>query len=155
MLNLIKKAKEEEDKKVVKKTTEVGKSGLPVGKPLTINTGNKPISTDSKDTDIVEEAELNVDPNSTHRIIERKHKDGKYSKVFTDRKTGSTYGGEDKYDAPNLNGTLDDKKYKRTALSKNWMDEYRNKPSTVIVSNDDSKKPDAQKLSLSTMAKNK
>ena len=154
MLNLIKKAKEE-DKKGVKKTTEVGKSGLPIGKPLTINTSNKPMSTDSKDTDIVEEAELNVDPNSTHRIIERKHKDGKYSKVFTDRKTGSTYGGEDKYDAPNLNGTLDDKKYKRTALSKNWMDEYRNKQSTVIVSSDDSKKENAPKVSLLAMAKNK
>lgn len=154
MLNLIKKAKEE-DKKGEKKTPEVGKSGLPIGKPLIINTGNKSIPTESKNSDIIEEVELNVDPNSTHRIIERKHREGKYSKVFVDRQTGSTYGGEDKYDAPNLNGTLDDKKYKRTALSKNWMDEYRNKPSTVIVSSTDSKKPDVQKVSLSAMAKNK
>ena len=156
MKNLMKSVSSDGDdnKKPIAAT---GTSGIPVGKGLTINTGKSaPSTTPSKD-DIVEEAELNVDPNSSHRIIEKKHSDGKYSKVFVDRATGSSYSSDDneRYDAPNLNGTLDAAKYKRTILPKDWMEEYRKKPSTVIVSSDDSKKEDATKISLSAMAKNK
>lgn len=152
MLKLMKKGSEGEPKKD-KKPNEVGASGLPIGKPLVINSGKSTIPSKPSSDDVIEEAELNVDPNSTHRIIEKKHRDGKYSKTFVDRKTGATYGENDKYDAPNLNGTLDATKYKRTVLPKDWMNEYRNKQSTVIVSNSDDGNVD--KLKLIAMAKNK